>query len=79
MMREYPKSTEADETSFEIKYIIDEIIDRTGKVSNVKVELPKGCLSDVLKSMDRNIPNFLEFKLECKREKVILELGEDLE
>lgn len=52
-----------DGNTADIKYLINDIIDRTGIINHLEVVLPKSCLKDVLKALDYRMEDGLMFQM----------------
>lgn len=52
-----------DSNTADIKYLINDIIDRTGIINHLEVVLPKSCLKDVLKALDYRMEDGLMFQM----------------
>lgn len=72
-MKEYPKAEIADANTLEIKYIITELIERTGIIDHLTVSLPESCLSDVLQTLDKDFTSQFSFKLLKSKNNIYLE------
>lgn len=62
-MKDYPKAEIADANTLEIKYIITELIERTGIIDHLTVSLPESCLSDVLQTLNKDFASNFNFRL----------------
>ena len=72
-MKDYPKAEIADANTLEIKYIITELIERTGIIDHLTVSLPASCLSDVLQALDKDFTRNFNFKLVKSENSIYLE------
>ena len=61
-----------DGNTAEIKYLINDIIDRTGIINYLEVTLPKSTLKHVLKSLDCRMEDGLKFQLNVYSEIIML-------
>ena len=73
-LKDYPKAEIADANTLEIKYIITELIERTGIIDHLTVSLPESCLSDVLQTLDKDFTSMFSFKLLKSKNGIHLEL-----
>ncbi len=61
-----------DANTADIKYLINDIIDRTGIINYLEVTLPKSTLKHVLKSLDCRMEDGLKFQLNVYSETIML-------
>ena len=61
-----------DANTADIKYLINDIIDRTGIINYLEVTLPKSTLKHVLKSLDCRMEDGLKFQLNVCSETIML-------
>jgi len=47
------KEKMADSTTMDIKYLIDDLIDSTGVIQDLRISLPRSCLKDVCKVLEK--------------------------
>jgi len=61
-----------DSNTADIKYLINDIIDRTGIINYLEITLPKSCLKDVLKALDSKMEDGLKFQMNVYSKTIML-------
>lgn len=61
-----------DGNTADIKYLINDIIDRTGIINYLEITLPKSCLKDVLKALDCRMEDGLKFQMNVYSKTIML-------